>query len=486
WNGIYEGNIPLYGRRFNELGMKKDSTYYNDQTDNYVQNHYQLFWNQKLSSNLNLNIGSFLSRGYGYYQEYKVDAKYNSYGLAPYVPAVGDTISRTDLIRQRWLNNYFYGQTFALQYKKDADELTLGGAWTRYDGKHYGYVLWTQNGGTTNDYKYYGDLPAHKYDQNIYLKWMHNFNSYWNLFADAQYRHVKHEINGYDDDTTLYINRSFNFFNPKIGISYVRNGYNAFFSYAMANKEPGRNDFQTSASQQPKSERLHDFELGISKTEKKYNWGATFYYMKYKDQLVLTGIMNDVGAFTRINVPNSYRAGIELQGSYTFADWITANANITFSKNKIKDFTAYYDVYDDIYQSNPLDKQQSVDYHNTDISFSPNIVGSASINIQPTRDLSLSFIGKYVGKQYLDNTQDNTRKISDYYNQDFRVIYSLKTSLVKQIDIVGYIYNAFDKMYDTNGAAYSFWVDGNTKPSNYNYYFPYAGRHYSIGVNISL
>ncbi|MFT4203241.1 MAG: TonB-dependent receptor plug domain-containing protein [Chitinophagaceae bacterium] len=488
WNGVYEGNIvdPALGRRYNELGLKSDGTFYNDQTDNYVQNHYQLFWNQKLGEYLNLNVGSFLSRGYGYYQEYKTDASYTDYGIEPYVPATGDTINTTDLIRQRWLDNYFYGQTFALQYKKNADELTLGGAWTRYDGKHYGYVLWSQNGGVDNDYKYYGDLPAHKYDQNIYLKWLHGFDSYWNFFADAQYRHVKHDINGYDDDATLFVNRNFNFFNPKVGISYVRNGYNAFLSYALANKEPGRDDFETAPDQQPKREQLHDFELGVSKNEKNYNWGITLYYMRYKDQLVLTGKMNDVGGFTRINVPNSYRAGIELQGGYTFTDWLNANGNVTFSKNKIKDFTAYYDVYDDVYQSNSLDKQQEVSYHNTDISFSPNIVGSAVVNIQPFQNLELSLIGKYVGKQYLDNTQDDSRKINDYYNQDIRLTYSIKTSTIKQIDIIGYVYNAWNKMYYTNGAAYSYWVDGNTQPTNYNYYFPYAGTHYSMGVNISL
>lgn len=488
WNGVYQGNIdnPYYGRRFNELGMKADSTYYNDQTDNYIQNHYQLFWNQKLSPYWSFNIGTFLSRGYGYYQEYKIGGKYSNYGLSPYVPAVGDTIRSTDLIRQRWLDNYFYGQTFVLQYKKNADELTLGGAWTQYDGKHYGYVLWTANGGVPDDYKYYGNLPAHKYDQNVYLKWMHSFDNYWNLFADAQYRQVKHVINGYDDDATLYVNKSFNFFNPKIGISYIRNGYNAFLSYAIANKEPGRDDFETAPNQQPNSERLQDAELGISKTEKNYNWGLTLYYMNYKNQLVLTGKMNDVGAFTRVNVPNSYRAGIELQGGYIFTDWLNANANITFSKNKIKNFTAYYEVYDDVYQSNDLNKQQAVAYHNKDISFSPNIIGSTIVNIKPIQSLELSLIGKYVGKEYLDNTQDDSRKINDYYNQDFRAIYSIKTKTLKQIDIVGYIYNAFDKMYYTNGAAYSYWVDGQTQPTNYNYFFPYAGRHYSIGVNISL
>ncbi|WP_447641867.1 MULTISPECIES: TonB-dependent receptor [Chitinophagaceae] len=487
WNGIYEGNIndPQYGRRYNELGLKSDGTFYNDQTDNYVQNHYQLFWNQQLSPYMNLNIASFLTRGSGYYQEYKNAAKYTSYGLDPYVPSVGDTIKNTDLIRQRWLDNYFYGQTFALQYKKNTDEFTLGGAWTRYDGKHYGYILWTANGGVPDNYRYYGDLPAHKYDQNIYLKWMHSFAQYWNFFADAQYRHVKHIINGYDDDPTLDVNRNFNFFNPKIGISYIQNGYNAFFSYAMANKEPGRDDFET-RTQQPESERLHDFELGISKKEKNYNWGATFYYMNYKNQLVLTGKMNDVGGFTRINVPNSYRAGIELQGSYTFTNWLNANANITFSKNKIKDFTAYYEIYNNADQDIDLGTQQSVAYHNTDISFSPNIVGSAIINVQPIRQLEFSLIGKYVGKQYLDNTEDNSRKINDYYNQDIRAIYMIKTKTFKQIDIVGYVYNAFNKMYYTNGAAYTYWVDGQTQPTNYNYYFPYAGTHYSIGINIGL
>lgn len=480
WDGVPEDSIKV-NRTYNELGyIAKTGTYYNNETDNYNQNHYQLFVTHQFSPKFSLAVASFLSTGIGYYEEYKNSQDYANYGIAYPVPFATDTLFSTDLIRQQYLDNKFYGQTFSVQYKGKADELTLGGSWTNYDGWHYGKVIWAENGGIDKDAKYY-NLPAYKYDKNVYLKWLHSFNDYWNLFADMQYRNVWHHMYGFQDIPSLTVKRNFNFLNPKIGISYLKDGYNAYLSYALANKEPNRDDFEAGLENQPKAERLNDFELGANKKDENYNWGINLYYMLYKNQLVLTGQLNDVGSATRTNAPNSYRAGIELQGGYVFTNWLNATANLSFSKNKIKNYTAYYNAYDADWNALP---QQSTTYHNTDIAFSPDIVGAGSLNILPCKNVQISLISKYVGNQYLDNTGNDTRMLKAYYNQDARLIFTLKNKFFKEWNIIGQVYNVFNHFYNTNGATYPEYDNGTL--NNYNYFFPMAGTNFMIGVNIKL
>ena len=399
---------------------------YPNQTDNYQQDHYQLFFNQALNNNLSLNIASFLSRGRGYYEEYKYGQSYTAYGLPDYIAGT-DTIASTDLVRQRWLDNYFYGQTFSLQYKKPTDEITFGGSWTKYDGKHYGNIIWA-NAGIPKDYQYY-NMPAYKTDMNVYAKWLHSFSNALNVFGDMQYRHVMHDMQGFEDDSTLFIKRTFDFFNPKAGISYTKHGWNAYASYALAHKEPNRDDFQASETDQPRHETLHDLEAGVSNQNKTYNWSATLYYMHYKNQLVLTGQINDVGAYTRTNVPSSYRAGIELQAGVRLASWLNVNAGATFSRNKIQSFTEYLDDYDGNFD---WKGQQTITHNNTDIAFSPEIVANGSINIYPVKNLEINLLSKYVSKQYLDNTQSNSKSLRSYFTEDVRAIYTIKRVLFKE------------------------------------------------------
>ncbi|ANI88052.1 TonB-dependent receptor [Arachidicoccus ginsenosidimutans] len=479
WDGVSEDILPT-DRTYNELGYINDSTFYKNETDNYWQSHYQLFITHRFNEKLSFNLTSFLVHGYGYYEEYKTDADYSSYGIPYPVSVSGDTTYSTDLVRQKWLKNNFYGQTFSLQYKNTNDELTFGGAWTNYDGQHYGNVIWAQNGGVANDYEYY-NVPAYKYDKSIYLKWLHTFDEYWNLYADVQYRNVWYHIYGFEDDPELIRKSKFNFVNPKAGISYTRNGYNAYLSYALANKEPSRDDYEAGLDNQPKPEKLHDFELGAEKKAAKYNWGINLYYMLYKDQLVLTGKLNDVGAATRINVPNSYRAGIELQGGYVFSNWLNAAANLSFSRNKIKDFTAYYNAYDADWNELPQVAEQ---HHNTDIALSPSVVGAGTINILPFKNLELSLISKYVGRRYMDNTQNSSRIVAAYYNQDARIIYTIKTNFFKELSIIGSVYNVFNTKYNSIGYTYPEYEKG--KVNNWNYFFPMAGTNYMVGVNIKL
>jgi iron complex outermembrane receptor protein len=381
-------------------------------------------------------------------------------------------------VRDRWLDNYFYGQTFSLQSKKAATEFTFGGSWTIYDGRHHGDVIWAALG-FPNNYRYYY-LTSRKTDLNSYVKLLRQLDKHWSLFGDVQYRHVQYNMDGFQANPSLQIQRNFNFVNPKAGVSYNNNGLNAYFSYALAGKEPNRDDFEAQQQQQPKKETLHDFELGFEKKGSGYNVGATVYYMLYKDQLVLTGSMNDVGAYTRINTPNSYRAGIELQGGVVINKWLNVTANTTFSRNKIKEFTSYTDEY----VNDEWTGQKAATFKNTNISFSPAVIAAGSINLTPVKNLELSLLSKYVGKQYLDNTQDERRRLTDYYTQDVRAIYTVKHLLFNEWNFIAQVYNVFNRKYEANGSAYPYIYDGVV--DNGVSYATMAGIHYMLGVNIKF
>jgi iron complex outermembrane receptor protein len=249
----------------------------------------------------------------------------------------------------------------------------------------------------------------------------------------------------------------------------------------MANKEPNRDDFEAGVTHQPRQEKLHDFEAAIEKRSATYSASATLYYMLYKDQLVLTGQLNDVGAATRINVPNSYRAGIELQGGYYFNKWLSIAANLAFSSNKIKAYTQYMDEYDANFEWTGT---HSEDHRNTDIAFSPSVVGGATISILPVKNLEIALLSKYVSDQYLDNTQTDSKKLAAYYTQDLRAIWTLKNKFFKEWNIIGQVNNVFDKKYEPNGWTYPYIFDGTVTSDNG--YFPMAGTNLMLSVNIKL
>lgn len=477
WNGVPEYLLKT-DRTYNSSGTERPGEPYNNETDNYRQTHYQLFFDNTINDNWSFNTAFFLTRGMGYYENYKAGEQFEDYGL-PNLEINDAVVEETDLVRQKWLDNYFYGQILSAQYKKDKHELTVGGGWSVYDGKHRGDIIWAKYG-FDNGHRYY-DLDALKSDVNVYAKWQYQFAKYWYLFTDMQYRYVQHKMNGFQDRPALFINRRFNFYNPKAGITYNKNGWQAYASYALGNKEPNRDDFEAGLVSQPKKETLHDFEAGLEKRTVKYHAGITLYYMRYKDQLVQSGMINDVGAYTRINVPNSYRTGIELQGGYIFTSWLNAVANLTLSRNKIKSFTQFLDEYDASWN---WIGQQSVSYKNKDIAFSPSVIGGATINILPVKNVELSLLSKYVSKQYLDNTQNDQRKLDDFYTQDARVIYTLKNKIFNEWNITLQVNNVFDRKYEPNGYTYSYVLDGN--PMADNYYFPMAGTNWMLGVNIKL
>lgn len=474
WYGIAETDLKAGNRTINYAGTEKPGEPYDKESDNYTQTHYQFFLNKSIYKKINLNTALFLTKGKGYYEQYKAEEDYSAYGM-PYPVNGPDTIFSSDFIRQLWLDNYFYGTIFSLHYKAAKTELTLGGGYTTYDGNHFGKLTWASNGLTS--LKNWYDNDALKTDFNIYLKQQTQLNNYWNLFYDLQYRHVNYKIDGFRNNPGLIVNNKFSFFNPKAGIVYKKDGWKSYLSFSVANKEPNRDDFEAGNTQQPKPEQLQDVELGIEKTTKQLNWSATFYYMKYKDQLVLTGKINDVGAYTRTNIPESFRAGIELQGGIKFNSWINTTANLTLSRNKVNDFEEYIDDYDN-------GGQKINSFSSADIAFSPNITGAGSLNVLPFKNTEISFISKYVSKQFLDNTGNNSRRLNSFYVQDIRVIYTIKKKWLKEVTITGQVNNLFNKEYEPNGYTYSYIWGGETITENY--YFPMSGTNFIIAVNIRL
>ena len=474
WYGISESQL-LIDRRYNPAGTEKPGTPYENQTDNYTQTHYQLFFNHKFNTNWAFSTAVFLTKGKGYYEEYKADQNYADYGLPDQVDG-NTTYAATDLIRQRWLDNNFFGQIASLQYKTEHDELTFGGGWTKYEGTHFGNIIWMQIGKVSPDYHYY-DFPATKWDANFYTKWMHKFNNKWQSFIDVQYRNVNHQMEGFEGNANLSIHRNFQFLNPKAGITYSYNGWQGYLSYALGNKEPNRDDFQASLVSQPKQESLHDFEFGLEKRTQNFHYGATVYYMNYINQLVLTGQINDVGSYTRTNVPKSYRLGLELQATAVLAKWLNVVGNLTFSKNKIQSYTEYIDNYDN-------GAQNAIDHHNTDISFSPNTIASLSFNLLLIKNIDISLLNKYVGKQYMDNAQNESSKLDAYFTQDLRLSYTLKNKLFKEWHIIGQLNNLFNIKYQPNGYAYSYIY--NNARVNENGYYPMAGTNFMLSLNINF
>jgi len=483
WNGVSQDSLAT-NRRFNSLGLKADGSYYDDQTDNYQQDYYQLFFDHKFNENWSAHAGLFLTRGKGFYNEYRLGESFASYGLPNFTTPAGDTFSTTNLTRRLWLDNHYYGAVYSLNYQKEKTNFILGGSLTRYDGKHYGFVTWADYG-ITDNYRWY-NLDAFKTDFNIYAKLQQQIGDHLFAFADLQYRMVNYEINGFRRNPELMPRANFNFVNPKLGLSYITTHSNnaeskAFASFAIANKEPNRDDFEASPAQAPKHESLYDGEFGYQYRSNKWEAGANFYYMHYNNQLIPTGKINDVGTATRTNTPQSYRAGIELTAAARPASWLQLQANATFSSNKIKEFTEYIDNYD-------AEVQIENTYKNTDIAFAPNIVAGGTANIQPfekmlkKQTLFIDVMGKHVGRQYLDNTTNKTRSINPYSLCDLRIRYATQLLFAKEVGISLAVNNIFDKKYEANGYTFSYQYDG--KMTTENYYFPQAGINFLLAVNI--
>lgn len=496
WNYASKEEMQQYGRRYNSCGyMYTDADgkahYYDNQTDNYRQQNYQLLVDHHFDNRWSLNAGAHYTKGDGYYQEYKSGRKLVEYALQPFT-VDGSEVKKSDLVRKKAMDNHFGGAVFSLNYKDDRLSASLGGAANRYFGKHFGKVLWVKEyiGELTPDHEYYRNNGA-KNDANIYLKGDYRIADGLNLYADMQYRYIRYKIDGHNDkwnDATgalqqLAIDEEFSFFNPKAGLSWQIDRNNRLFaSVAVAHKEPTRNNYTDGKlHERPTAERLIDYELGYTFGNRWLHAGANIYFMDYKDQLVLTGELNEIGEPLAANIPRSYRAGIELMAGITLPCGFRWDANATFSRNRIKEFTeVLYD--DDTYE------RWEINHGETRLSFSPDIIASNTFAYS-WHGLETSLQSQYVGKQYMSNSDQEEHRLDAYFVSNLRLAYTFKLPHTKSITAGVTIYNLFDEEYENNGYAGSgYYTDADGTRHRYNYagYAAQAGIHFMGHVNIEL
>lgn len=453
---------------------------YSNQVDHYKQDYYQLHFSRELSRNWNANAALHYTKGKGYYEEYKKNQAFSSYGLDNVIIS-NDTIRSTNLIRRRWLDNDFYGTTFSLNYNSHKKlSAVIGGAYNRYFGLHYGEVIWSQfaSNGELHQ-KYYNDT-ADKTDFNIYVKANYIVAERLNVFADVQYRTVNYSFLGFNSNLiNIQQSASLNFINPKVGLNYdINSSASVYASYSIGNKEPSRDDYtQSTPESRPKHETLKDIEAGYKHRTNTAMWSVNVYSMNYENQLVLTGKINDVGAYNRTNVAKSSRNGLELAFGIKVLKQLSWDMNATFSQNRIENFEEFVDDYDN-------GGQQKVSYTKTDIAFSPNIIAGNTFTFEPIKNLKFSFISKYVGDQFLDNTSTATRKLDAFFVNDLRINYSFKTKYIRSIGITLAVNNLFSEQYESNGYTWGYIYGGQRIAENF--YYPQAGINYLAGLTFKF
>lgn len=458
WNGIDAATLET-DRTFNSAGMFTDefgqARFYDNETDNYQQDHYQLHWNEKISENWSTNLAFHYTKGKGYYENYKEDADMADYNLK----AVG-AITTTDLIRQKWLENDFYGTTFSTNYKAKKLDLILGGGWNKYEGDHFGKVIWARFASQSELGDHYYNDAASKADGNIFAKANYQITKKISLFGDLQLRNVHYKADSWE---TGVVNDNFNFFNPKAGLNYDINAKNKlYFSYAKANREPNRTDYENGS---PKPEKLNDFELGWRLKTAKSQVNINGYYMRYKNQLVLTGGFDDVGSPIRKNSGDSYRLGLEVDAALKLSKNWTISPNFTISSNKNVDFIS--DVNGAL-----------TNLGDTNIAYSPNFIAGNILTFSPMPDFKLSLLSKYISEQYMNNIDDASGKLKDYFVNDFNVSYEITTkSIFESIVINALANNIFNVDYVSNGADYG---------GGYVYYYPQAGANFLVGLTLKF
>ena len=475
----------LYTPEQTEEMINSDSRTYNyytyaNQIDHYQQDYYHLHFSHQFSEYTHLNTGLHYRHGKGYYENYKNDEDFADYQL-PY-PVVGsDTIFSTDLVNRKWLDNDFYGVVFALNHAKNKTDFTLGGGWNTYDGDHFGNVIWAQYlGDVAPNYEWYRGTGLKK-DFNIYGKFSYQLLEKLNFYTDLQYRRINYKITGIDDDLRdITQEHNFNFFNPKLGLFFQpEDNQKLYLSFAVGHREPNRDNYVDAdpAGKQPVHETLFDWETGYSFQSSRFTFGADVYYMNYKNQLVLTGEINDVGAGIMVNVDKSYRTGLELQGGWKISRSFQWNANATLSQNKIKNFTEYVDDWDN-------GGQQAFNLGTTDLAFSPDFTGNSQLVFIPAKNLNFSLISTYVGKQYIDNTSNKNRVLNAYFVNNLKIDYSFKTGLFNEIVLHCMINNLFNEKYESNAWVYSYIYD--SERYKMDGYFPQAGTNFMFGVDFKF
>ncbi len=468
WNGLEDEEKLKNDRTYNSAGQYTDefgnTQFYDNETDNYWQNHFQLHWNEKLTSKWQSNIALHYTLGKGYFEQYREDENFSDYVLPNFN---GNTA--TDLIRKRWLDNAFYGTTFSLNYKNTTTDIIIGGAANKYEGKHFGEVVWTQYY-VPNSNKYYDNF-GNKNDVNFYTKASQQIGKF-NVFADLQYRMVFYEANSIKFND---VNDTFRFFNPKAGITYTLNTASSIYGYfGIANKEPRRDDYESGSV---KPERLQDYELGYKFKNKKTSLNINAFYMRYKNQLVATGALNDVGSPVFENSGKSMRAGIEIEVALQLASKFVLQPNITLSTNKNKDF---YFERDGVLAN----------LGNTNIAYSPNMVIGNALTYSPIKMFQISLLTKYVGEQYMGNIDAEKSILPDYTTSDLNINYEWKINKgIKSIVFSGLINNIFDRTYESNGYFYTYndnWSGPGISTIEGVGFYPQAGINFLVGMNLKF
>ena len=493
WNGIPEAlaksdlkgiedfiSRNYYDENFkNELlksGRKYNFYTYDNEVDDYKQSHIQLISSLKVAKNWRFNPTLHYTKGRGFYEQFKSDQNLVNYGLAN-VTLGNSILKKTDLIRRKWLDNDFYGAVWSLDYEGVGKiRGNLGGGWNQYLGEHFGEVIWSKFASNGDIRHRYYENNTTKNDFNTYAKLFYSLNEKVDAFVDLQVRTVSFDMLGTSDGVgDLDYRKSYSFFNPKLGLNYQINTISSFYaSYAKGSKEPSRQDFVDNAPKVPNPEILHDFESGYRISSNSWKAEANLYFMNYVNQLVLTGKVNLTGDAIRLNVNRSYRAGIELQFAKKVSEKFNLALNTTLSRNRIKDFEEEVPSYGEL--PNEVNSLK-----NTDISFSPNIISGGSINFLPTKKIEISLMPKYVGKQFLDNTSSENKKLDAYFVNDLRFSYHLKTKTIKEIDFSILINNLFNKKFESNGYTYSYLTDLKIVE---NFVFPQAGTNILAGFRV--
>lgn len=489
-------------RTFNSAGTDNDfsiSTPYDNEVDNYKQNHIQLFWEKALKNGLNLNLAGFYTRGIGFYEQFKANQKLSSYGLD------WESIDRADLIRRKWLDNYFFGMNYDISQNSLNKQWIWGGSVNHYHGKHFGQVDSVYNNAglmVADDYLYY-DNQADKTSFDTYFKYLLKFGRLTAL-ADLQYRTVRYQLTGITDKGLLLDDVYWHhFINPKLGVNYDFDQNNRYFiSIAYTNNEPTRKDYTENEQENiPEPEKMFNLETGYSFQAQQFKAALGLYYMRYFDQLILSGKLNDVGDYSRINVPDSYRGGMELELGYSFSRHLDAAFGLTLSKNKISRFVEYIDDWDN-------GGQIEIEHNNTDISFSPGIIAGGEIKwhlinqydeMNDGQRLSIGFSGKYVGRQYLDNTMNEQASLKPYFFGDLSLSYRFSRSWLKDSMLDFQINNLFNQKYVSNGWVYRYKSEGynpvtddpysvNDKDAYYNMIgvFPQATRSFTLRLRLAF
>lgn len=505
WWGVPDYMLTDY-RNYNPAGEWVDRNgeqqYYEDQKDNYWQDHVHLNWTQQLNEKLSMNTTLFYTRGKGYYEQMQSannwgDMSYAFYGFPEDSFLIGDGNGGIDTVlyesnttRQKWLDNHFYGGNFSLNYTNDRFNGVFGISGNRYDGEHFGKVLWVEyNPGIPTGHEWYRSHSI-KDDYSAFVKGNLQLTSSLSAYADLQFRSIHYTMNGVlDDDNLIDVDLNYNFYNPKAGLTYTTTHHQAFVSYAMAGREPSRANIKDAAqdlTSLPQPETLHDFELGYTYRQTQFSVKANAFYMLYKDQLVPTGEKNSVGYDIMTNVPESYRAGIELAGIYTPFSWLKWEANATFSKNQIKDFTEF--VY---YDENWAELPEPYRYNrgNTPISFSPDLVAASIFTFYPVKGITAAITSKYVSEQYYDNTGSDAALIDAYFVNDLMLSYQFKLKGMQYVELKFKVNNVLDTDYIGNGYGgkdllLNTTTNEVTEEWRWAYYYPQAFRNYLVQLNV--